>query len=70
MTKPAKDERGPRPESDEGLVLGVLEHLAIPLSNQNQFVAHRGSRSISDRAIQLPARAIDLMAAADGLDEA
>ena len=69
MTKRAKDEQGPRPESDEGL-FWVLEDLATPLSNQNQFVAHRGSRSICYRAIQLPARAIDVMAAADGLDEA
>ena len=69
MTKPAKDEQGPRPESDEGL-FWVLEDLATPLSNQNQFVAHRGSRSVCDRAIQLTARAIDVMAAADGLDEA
>ena len=69
MTKPAKDQQGPRPESDEGL-FWVLEDLATPLSNQNQFVAHRGSRSICDPPIELPTRATDLTAAADGLDEA
>ncbi len=49
---------------------GLLEDVATTLSNQNQFVAHCGSGSVPDCAIQLPARAKDLMAATDGLGEA
>ena len=47
-----------------------LENLAIALRNQDQLVAHSGSRGIRDRAIQHPTGAIDLMVAADDLDEA
>ena len=46
---------------------GLLEDVATTLSNQNQFVAHSGSGSVRDCAIQLPTRAEDLMAATDGL---
>jgi len=46
---------------------GLLEDVATTLSNQNQFVTHSGSGSVRDCAIQLPARAKDLMAATDGL---
>jgi hypothetical protein len=49
---------------------GLLEDVATTLSNQNQFVAHSGSGSVRDCAIQLPTRAEDLMAATDGLTEA
>jgi hypothetical protein len=43
------------------------EVVATTLSNQDQFVAHGGSGCVRHRAIQLPTRATNFMAASDGL---
>ena len=48
----------------------LLQDVATTLSDQNQFVAHGGSGSVGDCPVQLPARAIDVTVAADGLSEA